>query len=51
MTEVVVGIEQLLALLKKEGVAYTKDAPGQGADPNYGCITTKNAIMTWRRLE
>ena len=51
MTEVVVGIEQLLALLQKEGISYIKEDPGDNGDPNYGCITTKHAIMTWRRLE
>ena len=48
MTEVVVGIEQLLHLLENEGIKYIKAEPGV-TDPNYGTIETPNGIMTWRR--
>ena len=51
MTEVVVGIEQLLALLQKEGISYIKEDPWDSGDLNYGHITTEHAIMTWRWLE
>ena len=49
MTEVVVGIEQLLFLLKKEGIEYTKKDPSDSE--YYGTIETPNGIMTWRRLQ
>ena len=50
MTEVIVGIEQLLALLEKEGIKYVRTDPGI-IDPNYGTIETEKAIMTFRRVE
>ena len=51
MTEVIVGIEQLLALLEKEGIKYVRTDPGI-ADPTiYGTIKTEKAIMTFRRVE
>ena len=50
MTEVIAGIEQLIALLEKEGIKYVRTDPGT-TDPNYGTIKTKKAIMTFRRFE
>lgn len=50
MTEVIVGIEQLLTLLEKEGIKYVRTDPGI-IDLNYGTIETENAIMTFRRVE
>lgn len=50
MTEVVIGIEQLLGLLEDEDIEYVKTEPGV-VDPHYGIIETPNGIMTWRRLE
>ena len=50
MTEVIVGIEQLLALLEKEGIKYVRTDPGI-TDPNYGIIKTEKGIMTFRRVE
>ena len=50
MTEVIVGIEQLFALLEKEGINYIRIDPGT-TDPNYGTIETEKAIMTFRRVE
>jgi len=49
MTEIVVGIEQLLYLLEKEGIQYIKTDPGI-VDPNYGNIITHSTFITWRRL-
>ena len=49
MTEVIVGIEQLLYLLKKEGIDYTKTNP-EDTESCFGIIKTPNCIMTWRRL-
>ena len=48
MTEVIVGIGQLLYLLEKEGIKYVRTDPGI-TDPNYGIIETENAIMTFRK--
>ncbi len=48
MTEVIVGIEQLLALLETEGINYIRTDPGT-TDPNYGIIKTEKAIMTFRK--
>ena len=50
MTEVIVGMTQLLNLLKKEGIVYKKTDPDND-DPNYGIIETEKAIMTFRRVE
>ena len=50
MTEIIVGIEQLLALLENEGIKYVRTDPGI-TDPNYGTIETEKAIMTFRRIE
>ena len=50
MTEIIVGIEELVALLKKEGIKYVRTDPGI-TDPNYGIIETEKAIMTFRRVE
>ena len=50
MTEVIVGIEQLLALLETEGINYVRTDPGI-TDPNYGTIETVEAIMTFRKIE
>jgi len=50
MTEVIVGIEQLLALLETEGINYVRTDPGI-TDPNYGTIETVEAIMTFRKVE
>jgi hypothetical protein len=48
MTEVIVGLEQLLALLRHEGIPYEKDEH-EGEKNPFGTIRTKNAIMTYRR--
>ena len=50
MTEVIVGIEQLLYLLEMEGIEYVRTDPGI-TDPSYGTIKTEKAIMTFRRVE
>lgn len=47
MTEIIVGIEQLLNLLKKEDVSYGISYTTYG---NHGIIETEKAIVTWRRL-
>ena len=45
MTQIVVGIEQLLFLLKKEDIVYKKEDPGESTDPNWGIIETERGIM------
>lgn len=49
MTEVIIGIEQLLNLLKEEGIDYTITSPDEPNGEYYGIIETPNGIMTWRR--
>jgi hypothetical protein len=51
MTEVIVGIKQLLFPLERNGIKYVKTDPGI-ADPTiYGTIKTEKAIMTFRRAK
>ena len=51
MTEVIVGIEQLLALLEKEGINYIRTDPGITDPNNYGTIETEKGIITFRKIE